>query len=59
MNYLWKDNLTPPEFPRFEGNTKTDVLVIGGGMAGVLCAAQLKKSGVDCILTEGEKSETK
>lgn len=36
MNYLWKDNLTPPEFPRFEGNTKTDVLVIGGGMAGVL-----------------------
>ena len=55
MNYLWKDNLTPPEFPRLEGNTKTDVLVIGGGMAGVLCAAQLKKSGVDCILTEGEK----
>lgn len=55
MNYLWKDNLTPPKFPRLEGNAETDVLVIGGGMAGVLCAAQLKKSGVDCILTEGEK----
>ena len=31
---------------------KTDVLIIGGGMAGVLCAWQLTQAGVDCLLIE-------
>ena len=32
-----------------------DVLVIGGGMAGLLCAYQLKKAGVDCMVAERKR----
>lgn len=31
---------------------RTDVLIIGGGMAGLLCAWQLTQAGVDCVLVE-------
>lgn len=44
-----------PEFPKLKGDIKTDVLIIGGGMAGLLCAYQLEKSGVDYILAEQNK----
>jgi glycine/D-amino acid oxidase-like deaminating enzyme len=32
---------------------KTDVLVIGGGMTGILCARLLTDAGVDCVVLEG------
>jgi len=41
-----------PQFPRLEGDLSTDVLVIGGGLAGLLCAWNLTRSGVDCTLIE-------
>lgn len=34
---------------------KTDVLVIGGGIAGVLCAWELTRQGVDCVLIEADR----
>lgn len=52
---VWSKNLTLPEFPRLEGDIKTDVLIIGGGMCGILCAYFLENAGVDYILVEGEK----
>lgn len=55
MDYLWTQELTPPDFSGWNGDGKTDVLVIGGGMAGVLCALQLQKAGVDYILVEGKR----
>lgn len=42
------------DFPPMGSSTKTDVLIIGGGMAGILCAHRLKKAGVDCILVEAD-----
>ena len=51
MESLWHQ-VKLPEFPKLDGNIKTDVLIIGGGMAGILCAYFLKKSNVDCILVE-------
>lgn len=42
-----------PRFRSLEGSIKTDVLIIGGGMAGILCAFFLQKQGVDYTLVEG------
>ena len=52
---VWTDSTLLPEFNRLEGDKKTDVLIIGGGMCGVLCAYYLELSGVDYMLVEGDK----
>ncbi len=41
-----------PRFPRLEKDLHADVLIIGGGLAGLLCARELKNAGVDCVLIE-------
>lgn len=55
MDSIWIGNAERPAFPTMPGSLKTDVLIIGGGMAGLLCAHMLKKAGVDCILVEAKK----
>ena len=40
---IWCKTVQLPQFPPLKGNVSTDVLVIGGGMAGLLRAYQLKK----------------
>ncbi len=52
---VWTDSVDLPGFPKLKGEIKTDVLIIGGGMAGILCAYFLEKSGVDYILVEGNR----
>lgn len=52
MKSLWQDRTDLPAFPRLEGDLKTDVLIIGGGLAGVLCAYFLDRAGVDYALVE-------
>lgn len=52
---LWHGTAEQPKFPAQVGDTKTDVLIIGGGMAGILCAYFLNQAGVDCLLIEREK----
>ena len=41
-----------PKFDSLHGDKQTDVLVIGGGMAGILCADRLRRHGVDVTLVE-------
>lgn len=55
MGYLWTEEVEMPTFPPLEGDRETDVLVIGGGMAGILCAYFLEKAGVDYLLVEGKR----
>ena len=55
MSSLWNENVNIPSFPRLNGKRRTDVLIIGGGLAGILCAYFLKEKGVDYILAEGGK----
>ena len=51
LKSIWAEtNL--PSFPPLQGDTRTQVLVIGGGMAGLLCAYRLRQAGVDTILLE-------
>lgn len=54
MNSLWHDTARLPYFPPLRGEIKTDVLVIGAGMAGILCAWQLQQSGVSCVVAEAD-----
>jgi len=52
MESIWQD-APLPRFHSLQSDTKTDVLIIGGGMAGLLCAHYLKAAGVHCIVAEG------
>lgn len=54
-NSLWQDTVTLPEFESLKGEIKTDVLIIGGGLCGILCAYFLKNAGIDYVLVEGNK----
>ena len=53
MDSIWTKTVDMQTFPTLEGDVKTDVLIIGGGMAGILCAHFLQEQGVDYVLTEG------
>jgi len=52
---IWTKDTKLPEFPALEGDLKTDVLIIGGGMAGLLLAYQLEQAGVDYALIEADR----
>ena len=52
---IWTNDITLPELPKLQGEIKTDVLVIGGGITGILCAKFLEDAGIDCVLVEGNK----
>ena len=52
MDSIWTKSENLPKFPALEGDLKTDVLIIGGGIAGILCAYFLKEQGVDYALAE-------
>lgn len=52
MESIWQKSVSTPSFPKLEEDIKTDVLIIGGGMTGILTAYFLKQSGVDCVLVE-------
>ena len=54
MESIWQSTALS-RFPHLTGNVKTDVLIIGGGMAGLLCAHQLTQAGIDCIVVEARE----
>lgn len=54
-NSIWTDSVKLPEFQELKGTVKTDVLIIGGGLCGILCTYFLKNAGVDCVLVEGKQ----
>lgn len=55
MDSIWIKTAEAPQFEALNGDIQTDVLVIGGGIAGILCAYMLKRSGVDCVLAEADR----
>lgn len=54
MTSLWERTWEHTNFAPLEGDVNTDVLIIGGGMAGVLCAYLLHHAGVPYMLAEAE-----
>ncbi len=55
MDSIWPQTAQLPVFNSLRSDLKTDVLVIGGGMAGLLCAYKLTRAGVDCALVEADR----
>lgn len=55
MRSLWNEGIKRPEFKPLESSIKTDVLIIGGGMAGILCAYKMKEAGIDYALVEADR----
>ncbi len=55
MKSVWENYREIPSFPKLEGDKKTDVLIIGGGLCGVLCAYFLEQEGVDYLLAEADR----
>ena len=49
---IWHSTARLPEFPPLEGDKRTELLIIGGGMTGLLCAHRLAGAGADCTLVE-------
>lgn len=52
MDSLWTMTAKPPLFSDRTQTMRADVAVIGGGMAGILCAHALSRRGVDCLVLE-------
>ena len=52
MKSVWQDVSSVPNFPALDKDVRTDVLIIGGGIAGVLTAYMLEEKGIDYILVE-------
>lgn len=52
---LWNGTESLPHFEKLKRDITTDVLVIGGGLAGLLTAYKLKEKGVNCILVEKDR----
>lgn len=54
IHSLWIETSNMDNFSELNGNISTDVLIIGGGICGVLCAYFLKEAGVSYVLAEGK-----
>ena len=52
MASIWSETARLPNFQPLRENIRTDVLIIGGGMAGLLCAKKMQDAGIDYMLVE-------
>ena len=55
MQSVWTDSVNFPNFDKLKKDIRTDVLIIGGGITGLLCAYQLHQARVDYVLVEAEQ----
>ena len=54
-NSIWTESTSLPQFKSLKENIHTDVLIIGGGMCGILCAYYMKKAGISYALAEARR----
>lgn len=52
---LWQNEKQQNNFPELKRNTETEAVVIGGGIAGILCAYKLSERGIKTVLIEQNK----
>ena len=52
MESVWEKDRNFKNFNSLEKDINTDILIIGGGIAGLLCAYMLHRQGADYVLVE-------
>lgn len=52
---IWKQNTEMPRFPAMQGDIRVEVLIVGGGLAGLLCAYELDRAGIEYVLIEADR----
>ena len=52
---FWIASTPSTEYPELNDDIKVDVLIIGGGIAGITCANLLKKEGLDIAVLEANR----
>ena len=54
---LWLDHPAPPTrtYPRHRGDLETDVVIVGGGITGAICAYLFADAGVRVVLLESKR----
>ncbi len=55
MESVWERSTKPKQFKPLMHDIKTTVLIVGGGIAGILCAYMLNKSGTECVVIEADR----
>lgn len=55
MHSLWSQTAQRSYFDTLQSDTKTDVLVVGGGLTGILCSYALQQAGVRHLLIEAKE----
>lgn len=52
MDSVWTQTVQLPRFETLKQPIRTDVLIIGGGICGLLCAYRLSRAGIRSVLVE-------
>lgn len=55
MLSVWSANSDFKDFSQLNCDIKTQVAIIGGGIAGILCGYMLKQKGIDCVILEADR----
>jgi len=55
MSSIWIENINIPKHEKLDYDYETEAAVIGGGMAGILCAYLLSQKGVQTIVLEANR----
>ena len=55
MQSLWHATVAPTAFPPLSGDLYTPVAIIGGGLAGILCAYMLKEQNIPAVVLEADR----
>ena len=55
MQSIWSKDIKKWNFPMINQDYKTPILIVGGGLAGLLCAYELQKRKIKFILVDAKK----
>ncbi len=55
MKELWNETVKMPRFLPLTEDLKTDILILGGGLAGILTAWRLDQAGINYALIEADR----